>query len=118
MKKFVIHTLKGKTSIFEVECTPLTPGDDPYVAWLIYGEYRARIDAPASLFDKIDGKMVAPVWHSFVFFDTLEDAKSQANKDVRAMLERNKRKNGTDFTEEDVKKQLNDIQVIILEGDQ
>lgn len=114
MKKFVIHGLKSKTSIIEVECTKLTSMDTPSIGWLPKDEYKARIDAPTSLFDKIDNKLEKPIWHSFVFFDTLEEAKIKASADIKIMLERNESKTGTSFTEEDVKKQLADIQIITL----
>lgn len=113
MKKFVINA-KGKTSIIEVECVKLTPMDTPSIGWLPQDEYKARIDAPTSLFDKTDNKLEKPIWHSFAFFDTLEEAKIKASADIKVMLERNEKKTGTSFTEEDVKKQLADIQIITL----
>lgn len=113
MKKFIINA-KGKTSIIEVECTKLTPMDTPSVGWLPQNEYKARIDAPTSLFDKIDNKLEKPVWYSFAFFDTLEEAKTKASADIKVMLERNEKKTGSPFTEEDINKQLVDIQIITL----
>lgn len=110
MKKFVVH----RSSIIEVECTKLSPAEDPSTALLPEGEYKAKIDAPTSLFEKIDSKLVKPVWYSFAFFQTLEDAKKKMEADVRATLERNKRKSGTEYTEADIEKQLADIQVITL----
>jgi uncharacterized cysteine cluster protein YcgN (CxxCxxCC family) len=115
MKKFVIHTLKGKTSFIEVECIQLTPMDAPSVAWLPPNEYKARIEAPSILFEKVDNRLEKPIWHSFAFFDTLKQAKERAAKDIRITLERNEKKNGIAFAEEDVKMQLADIQVITLQ---
>lgn len=110
MKKFIIH----RNSIMEVECAKLTPVEDPSIAFLPPGEYKARIEAPATLHEKVETKMVKPVWFSFAFFDTIEAAKKKAEDDIRVGLERNKKKSGVDFTEADIQKQLADIQVITL----
>lgn len=110
MKKFIIH----RNSIMEVECTKLTPAEDPSTAYLPVGEYKARIDAPTTMHEKVDTKMVKPVWFSFAFFDTIESAKKKLEEDIRVMFERNKKKSSTDFTEEDIQKQLADIKITTL----
>ena len=110
MKKFVIH----RNSIIEVECTKLSTAENPSIAWLPSGEYWARIDAPVSIFDKVDAKLVNPIWHSFAFFQTMDDAKKKMEANVRDTFDRNKRKSGTEYTEADIAKQLADIQVITL----
>lgn len=110
MKKFIIH----RNSIMEVECTKLTPAEDPSISFLPSGEYKARIDAPTTLHEKIDTKLVKPIWFSFAFFDTIEAAQKNAEADIRVSLERNKKKSGTDFTEADIQKQLAEIKIITL----
>jgi len=84
MKKFIIH----RDSIIEVECTQLMPADDPSVAWLPKEEYKARIEAPSTLFEKVNNKLEKPKWYSFAFYDTLEQAKEAAASDIRVVLER------------------------------
>lgn len=110
MKKFIIY----RNSIMEVECTKLTPVEDPSIAFLPLGEYKARIDAPTTLHEKIDTKMVKPTWFSFAFFDTIDAAQKSAEADIRVVLERNKTKNGIEFTDEDIRKQLAEIKIITL----
>lgn len=122
MKKFVIHSRKGTTSIMEVECELVQAIEDPSIMWLPAGEYRARVLEPAALHQKIeklvDGKkvvtLVPDVWCSHSFYSSLEEAKVQGERLVRHGFEFALRKHGTAFTEEDVQSALAAMKVVML----
>ncbi len=111
MRKFIIQSGRGKTSIMEVECEIISAVEDPTVLWLPTGEYRARITAPASFKEK-DGK--APIWYSFNFIEDLASAQKKCEGTVREEFEFNLRKYGTNFTEEEVQKALSEVETVML----
>ncbi len=75
MRKFYIQSLKGKTSILEVEGELLLQAEDPVLVWsLREGEYMFKITKPASL--------AGERYMSFAFNDTLEEAITSAHKDI------------------------------------
>lgn len=111
MRKFIIQSGRGKTSVMEVECEIITAVEDPSVLWLEPGEYRARVVAPATLKEK-DGK--APIWYSYNFSDDLASARKKCESFVRGEFEFNLRKYGTEFTEEEVQKVLSEVETVML----
>ncbi len=114
MKKFVVHTIKGKTSIVEAECYQLTPLDGVFVD-IKPGEYCCRITAPEFLFEKKkDGSLGSATFHSHSLFNSLDAARAQAEQDIRAGFERALRKQNVLYTEEDVQAKLVLVQVILL----
>lgn len=75
MRKFYIQSLKGKTSILEVEGELLKQFEDPTLIWsLKEGEYVFKIAKPASL----SGER----YMSFAFSETLEEAVALAHKSI------------------------------------
>ncbi len=114
MKKFVIHSLRGKISIVEAEHYLLSRLDDPMLATLPEGEYRARITAPEILFEKKATGFIPATYHSFALYDTFELARAKVEQDLRAGFERNLRKHAKAFTEADVQSAVADVKVIML----
>lgn len=89
MKKFVIISIKGATSIKEVECSVVTPLHDPSVSFLPPGEYKVEILKPVSLWDKNpDNSFTAPLYFSHSLFDTVEAARAVAERDMKVSYER------------------------------
>ncbi len=75
MRKFYIQSLKGKTSILEVEGELLLQSEDPTLIWgLKEGEYVFKIAKPASL--------AGERYMSFAFSETLEEATASAHKSI------------------------------------
>ena len=131
MRKFVVHTrpLPGccKTgdlpTILEVEGEMITATEDPSVLWLPEGEFRFRILKPEVLYepkeivhaDKTREKItVPPVYYSHSVFWTTHQAMAKAIHLVRQQFEYAKRKDGTEFTEEQVSEKVKEIQEILL----
>lgn len=113
--KFAINTVRGKTSIVEVKCEKVMSIDPAHSISLREGEYKVRILEPAILFEKKpDGTMVPPIYCNYFLFETLEDAKVKAEKDIRAEFERNLRKKAIAYTEEEVQAKLLTVQTIKL----
>ena len=105
MKKFIIQSKKGITSIMEVEIELVKPIEDPSVLWLKSGEYRAHVLLPTSLHQKVektvDGKkettMVPDVWCWHAFYATEEAARAEAELDLKREMERSASKGGAKF---------------------
>lgn len=116
MKKFVIIHLKGKCTIYEVECEKILPLEDPSLMWRLYpGEYEARIIKPDFLFEKQkNGKLLAPVLFSHAFYETLDEAKIKAEIQIRGNFNLKAMKNKIEYTEEDVAKTISKIEIIML----
>ena len=93
MKKFIISQHKGTTSIMEVECEKVSIFEDGAVALLKTGEWKARIDLPTSLYEKLpDGKVIKPIfcWHAF--YETADEAVQKIGKDLHWEILRAKKK--------------------------
>lgn len=116
MHKFIILHSKDKgTSITEVEVEMISSVEDPSVMWLPKGEYKARVLEPASLYEKTpQGSLVAPVWHSHAFYETAQHAWTVAEEQIRAGFERELRKFGIAYTEQQVQEKLSQIREVKL----
>jgi len=119
MRKFVINSKKGATSIYEVECEKITPLEDSSVLYSFNGEYKARILKPAIFHEKEDSstkaKLVPVIWHSYAFYDSLEAARAVAEKNMMYdMVEFAISKNRTPATKEEVAAAIAAIEVIYL----
>lgn len=123
MRKFVLQSKKGKSSIVEVECEIVQPVEDPSVLWLQPGEYRARILAPASFHQRIekvvDGKkeptMVPDIWYSHSFYETLEAAQAECVRLIRSeMVDFAVRKHREPASEDEVQAAIAAVEVVML----
>lgn len=114
MRKFVIQSKKGKTSITEVEVEIIQPLEDPSVMQLPSEEYRARILAPQTFYQCIEKVLIPDVWYSHAFCDGLVDAWKKTEELIRQEFEFNKRKYGKEFTEEEVQAATNAVEVVML----
>lgn len=124
MRKFTIHSKKGKTAIMEVECEIILALEDPSVLWSLKpGEYRARILAPASFHQKVervvDGKkesvMVPDIWCSHAFYESIEEARSVCERFIRSeMVDFALRKHRAPATEEEVQAAISAVEVVML----
>lgn len=107
--KFVIYSFKGKTAVMEVKCERLISMLEPA------GEYRARILAPETLFEKKkDGTLVPSIYMSHALFDSATDALFKVEKDIESSFERNLRKKGIAYIPADIQAQLLLVKVINL----
>jgi hypothetical protein len=116
MKKFIVHVERGgKISVMEVEVEVISGTEDPSVSWLPKDEYRARVVAPKSLYEKQnDGSLVPPIWYSHAFYQTSRQARQVAEKMVRSELERNLSKHDVAYTPKDLEDKLAEIKEILL----
>lgn len=116
MKKFIVHVERGgKISVMEVEIEVVSAVEDPSVMWLPKEEYRARVMAPKSLYEKQDdGSATPPVWYSHAFYWTVHQAWVMAETMVRSELERNLSKHKVAYTPKDLQDKLAEIQEILL----
>lgn len=123
MRKFVVYSRKGPTSILEVEVELITALEDPSIMWALQpGEFRARILKPILFHQKIEkeveGKkevtLVPDVWYSHSFYETLEDAHAAAAKLARSSFEFELRKYGKAYTEEDIQAEVSTIKIVML----
>lgn len=130
MKKFIVQHLKGKCSIYEIECEKVL-WFNPNPAWQRYfeilspdlvgksvpqlEEYRVKVIKPESLYEsKVNGTIEAPIYHNHSLYESLEDAKIEAEKDIRGSFERQYMKSEIKYTEEDIIKSLSNVKVIML----
>lgn len=89
MKKFVVHSIKGVTSIMEVECRVVTALQDPSVMFIPAGEYKAEILNPVALYEKqSDGSLRSPVYYSHSLHETVEAAMVAAKKGLEESYRR------------------------------
>lgn len=116
MRKLIVQTTReGKTIIAEVEIELVKPIEDPSVMWLPKGEYRARVLAPKSVYEKqLDGSLLPPLWYSHVFYETIKQAREYVEKSVREGFERELRKRKVVYTEEEVQQKLSEIEEVNL----
>jgi hypothetical protein len=85
MKKFVIHSHKGDTTIMEVEVERLSP----HLFFLKEGEWMGKITAPQSFYEKqSDGSLKPTVWCWWAFHDTVEECQEKIEQDARSSIAR------------------------------
>lgn len=126
MRKFTIQSKKGKTAIMEVECEIIQAIEDPSVLWSLNpGEYRARILAPESTFQKVKQKdeagkevfvMVPDIWCWHALYDSKEEAEAAAVQAIRNGFAFDERKYDKAYTEEDVQAAIAAIEVVALKA--
>jgi hypothetical protein len=89
MRKFVIYTFKGDTSIMEVEVEVLSN----HLFFLKEGEWMGKITAPKSLYEKqADGSLKPAVWCWWAFHDTVEECMTKMEQDAHATIARARNK--------------------------
>lgn len=119
MKKFVIYSSRGKTSIIEVECE-IIPIMDHYFAGLKDDEWVAKISKPESLLERsIDKKIIQPVWCWWAFYNSVEECLSSLRESTKESLLRSKRKSKDpelviDVTEEELDVVMSSIKKVFL----
>lgn len=87
MRKFIINSVRGSTSIMEIECQKIF---DPF---LKSGEYKVKVITPASLGEKkLDGTFECPIYYWHGLFGTAEEAMDRVERDIRFELGRVKTK--------------------------
>jgi hypothetical protein len=115
MRKFTIISRKGVTTIQEVEIELVSTLEDPSVMWMKPGEYKAKVLKPESLYEKQnDGRLISPIWCWFAFFNSEDDARAQAEQDLKREMERAARKNKSQFNAIECLARVKEIQVITL----
>lgn len=116
MEKFIVHYVKGKTSLVQIKCELVSAVEDPSVIWAPAGEYRVKVLSPDFLLEKKeDGRLACPVYYGHSLFSSLEEARAQAEKDIRQGFETAIRKHKIEsYTEEDVQKKLAEITTVML----
>jgi hypothetical protein len=109
MKKFYIHHGKDKTSILEVECEKVF---DLFIKDL----YKAMILSPKFLLDKsADGKSFkSPIFYSHSLYDSVEEVSTALKDQIKSGLERDFRKQGKEYSEEDIISSFNQVEIIML----
>lgn len=119
MRKFVIQSKKGATSIIEVEIEVLPSMCEP---GLKPGEWRARILRPTIFHMKqekiVDGKkevvLEPDAWCWHAFYEDKVQALTAANKLIEQEFEFNKRKYGKEYTDTDLAAAFLAIEVVML----
>src|SRR5574339_900448 len=92
MRKFVIHSFRGATTIMEVE-VEVMPKSFGYT--LQDGEWMGKITAPESLHEKqADGSLKPSIWCWWAFHDTAEECMEKIEKDARSSAIRARHKMG------------------------
>lgn len=116
MRKWIIYQSRDKgTSVMEVEIEMVRSAEDPSVGWLPEGEYKARIMQPKSLYEKQDdGSLTPPMWYSHAFYWNENQAWAYAERMVRDGFERDMRKLGIAYTEQQIQEKLATIKQIKL----
>ena len=82
MKKFVIHTTKGLSSVIEVECEEVNPLDDPMLMMLPKGEGKLKITTPSNL--------AGQIWYSLFFYNNKEEAMKEMERFISEEAKDNK----------------------------
>jgi hypothetical protein len=131
MRKFIVHTRpvpgcrkdSDAPTVVEVEGEMIQGVEDPSVLWLPEGEFRFRIMKPEFLYEpaeikKEDGTKekitVPPVYHSHVIYASVDQARAEAERLVRAGFEFAERKRDVPFTDQEVKAKVCEITEILL----
>lgn len=102
MRKFIGHTVKGKPAVYECEVSVIFPRPTA----LKHDEELYQIIEPK----QFSGER----WYSFFFSDTVEEALTRSENCVRIELERNERKHGVKYTDDDVQNAVKGIQILRL----
>lgn len=90
MRKFVIQSVKGTTSIIEVEYE-LMPKYYDYA--LREGEWKGKITAPTFLYEKdVNNNLVPPIWCWWAFHDSVEDCMKYLQTTFRETIVRAREK--------------------------
>lgn len=123
MRKFVIRSTKGSTSIVEVECEVMPKF---YSYSLKEDQWMAKITTPTFLYEKdFNNKLVPPVWCWWAFYDSVEDCLDYLKISFRESTVRQHQKRSrlfdtiyVPFTEEELDKfvagALSTVQVVML----
>ena len=120
MIKFIIRTVKGVTSIFEVECEEISFSEQPIYGWLKLGEWMGRITAPKILYENApNGKLTPPIWCWHSFYHSLEEAQAVTKDLVKSRIFYSKKELSSDYTsisvsDEEVDEALSKVQIIRL----
>lgn len=106
---------KDVLSIVEVECEFISGVEDPSVMWLPNDEYKVRVKGPKFLLEPgKDGQPAEPIYYSTFLCWTLHQAYASAARTIREELERQDRKHGVPFSEEEFASKCAEIQTIRL----
>lgn len=90
MRKFVIQSVKGSTSIVEVEYEVMPKY---YNYALTEGQWMGKISAPTFLYEKdVNNKPVPPVWCWWAFYDSVEDCLAYLKINFGESIVRNREK--------------------------
>lgn len=92
MIKFVVHSVKGITSIVEVECEMMPKS---YSYSLKEGEWMAKITAPSFMYEKdkvVENKMVPPIWCWWAFHDSVYGCVENLRSSLRGSIARAREK--------------------------
>lgn len=110
MRKFIVSTFKGTTTVIEVDVRDVTWTEDPSLAWqLKNGEGCYVIQSPASL--------AGERYYSWAFFETDESALQSAIFGVEQEAERSARKAHTDVDQSLLSSKLSSIKTTYLKSD-
>lgn len=87
MRKFVVQSIKGITSIVEVEYEVMPKF---YNYALKEGEWMGKITAPTFLYEKDhNNNLVPPVWCWWAFHDSVEASREYLDRSFRESVVRN-----------------------------
>lgn len=90
MRKFVIQSVKGSTSIVEVEYEVMPKY---YNYALTEGQWMGKISAPTFLYEKdVNNKPVPPVWCWWAFHDSVEACTEYLKTNFRESIVRAREK--------------------------
>lgn len=124
MRKFVIQSVKGSTSIVEVEYEVM-PKHYDYA--LQEGQWKGKISAPTFLYEKdVNNKPIPPVWCWWAFHDSVESCTEHLKINIKESIvrarEKHARVSNTNYiplTEEELDAQvaeaLSQVRVIKLQ---
>lgn len=129
MRKFIVYTrpIPGQSgtdlpAVVEVEGEVVPQTEDPSLGWLPEGEFKFRITQPEFLYEPQEKKttskdkvMVPPVYYSHAVYYNIYQAYVAAEQMVRESFAFAKRKDGIDFTEEEVRSKFAEIQQVLLD---
>lgn len=116
MRLFVIYHSRDKaTSIMEVEAELIHAVEDPSIMWLPPTEYKIRILEPVSLYEKTPrGHLEAPIWYSHSLYGSMDKARAAVETQIREGFERDLRKFGIGYTEQQIQEKLSQVQEVRL----
>lgn len=107
MIKYSIQTLKGATSIIEVELRQVSLLEDPSLAW--------RINAPECMYYIVKpSSFPGEAFMSWAFFDSRECALAKAQADILHEAKRTAEKSHSNFDNERYQERLSAIKFVNL----